>query len=200
MTGSDTVLVGHAASFDPAKALSLSPRVNKLVKGEFDFTVLDLANKVRPELIKGLIWKDSQGVLQENPPREPIPAEAWDRYPFVTDVYRRHLNIKNYWNSGHKYPYIDLFTGRGCSWGWCTFCLWPHTMYGGPGPKYRKRPISSVIEELKFIRSELPFIKDIYFQDDNMPKDRAIEISEAILENHLKLRWSSYSRDKVWVR
>lgn len=194
LTGSDVVLVGHAASFDPPKTLSLSPRVNKLVKGEFDFGVLDLANKVSKEQIKGLAWKDEEGKLHENPPREPIPEEELDKYPFVTDVYRRHLNIRNYWNSVHYHPYIDLFTGRGCSWGWCSFCLWPHTMYGAPGPRYRKRSIGNVMEELRYIKEELPYVKDIYFQDDTLPKDRAIEISEAILQNGLKIRWSSYSR------
>jgi radical SAM superfamily enzyme YgiQ (UPF0313 family) len=194
ITGSDAVLVGHASSFDPPKSLSISPRVNKLVKGEFDFTVLDLANKVPKENINGLIWKDIKGELHENAMREPVSSEELEKYPFVTSVYKRHLHIQNYWLSGHHNPYVDLFTGRGCSWGWCTFCLWPHTMYGSPGPKYRKRSVSSVIEELRFIKEELPFVRDIYFQDDNMPQDRACEISEAILENHLKIRWSSYSR------
>jgi radical SAM superfamily enzyme YgiQ (UPF0313 family) len=67
-------------------------------------------------------------------------------------------------------------------------------MYGGPGPKYRKRNIYSVIDELKFIREEIPYVKEVYFQDDTLPKDRAVEISEAILQSGLKMRWSSYSR------
>jgi len=194
LTGSEIVLVGHASSFDPPKTLSESPKVNMLAKGEFDFVVLDIANKIPREQIRGLVWKDEKGVLHENHPREPIPEEELDKYPFVTDVYRRHLQIKNYWNSVHYHPYIDLFTGRGCSWGWCTFCLWPHTMYGGPGPKYRKRSVSNVMEELRFIREELPYVKDVYFQDDTLSKDRAIEISEAILQSELKMRWSCYSR------
>jgi radical SAM superfamily enzyme YgiQ (UPF0313 family) len=194
LTGSEIALVGHAASFDPPKTLSQSPKVDMLVKGEFDFTVLDLANKVPREKIKGLVWKDGRGQIHENAARGPIPEEELDGYPFVTDVYRRHLNINNYWNSVHYHPYIDLFTGRGCSWGWCSFCLWPHTMYGKPGPNYRKRSVANVIEELKFIREEMPYIKDVYFQDDTLPKDRAIEISEAILQSGLKMRWSSYSR------
>ena len=195
LTGSQVVLVGHAATFDPLGVLSKSDKVTMLAKGEFDFTVLDLANQVPNEEIRGLVWKDSQGKVRENPPREPIPAHELDRYPFVTDVYRRHLNIDNYWLSGHRHPYVDLFTGRGCKWGLCTFCLWPHTMYGGPGPnKYRARSIANVIEELRFIREELPQVKEVYFQDDAMPRERAREISEAILANGLKLRWSCYSR------
>ena len=46
----------------------------------------------------------------------------------------------------------------------------------------------------KFIKKEIPQVKEVYFQDDTLPKDRAIEISEAIIENKLKIRWSSYSR------
>ncbi len=54
-------------------------------------------------------------------------------------------------------------------------------------PKYRKRNINKVIEELKFIKKELPQVKEVFFQDDTMPEDRAREISEAILENKIKI-------------
>ena len=40
----------------------------------------------------------------------------------------------------------------------------------------------------------MPYIKEVYIQDDTLPKERVIELSEAILENELKLRWSCYSR------
>ncbi len=195
LTGSEVVLVGHAASFDPSGILAKSDKVSMMAIGEFDFTVLDLANQVPKEQIRGLVWKDAQGKIRTNPNREPISAEAWDRYPFVTDVYRRHLHLESYRQSMHKHPFVDLFTGRGCEWGMCTFCLWVHTMYGPPGPnKYRTRPIANVIEELKFIREELPQVKEVYLQDDVMPAKRARELSEAILDNKLKLRWSCYSR------
>jgi len=194
LTKSEIVLVGHAASFDPSGTLRASSAINMLVLGEFDFTVLDIANRVPKERVQGLVWKDNEGEVHRNPPREPIPSKELDGYPFVTDVYKRHLKIKNYRLSGHRWPYVDLFTGRGCSWGYCSFCLWPHTMYGGPGSSYRTRSIENVIEELKFIKRELPYVKEVYFQDDNMPKERAIALSEAIRKNGIKLRWSCYSR------
>jgi anaerobic magnesium-protoporphyrin IX monomethyl ester cyclase len=193
VTDCDTVFVGYASSFDPPKVLSMSPRVNKIIKGEYDFGILDLANKVPTAEIKGLVWKDLYG-LHENQPREPITAEQFEQYPFVTSVYKRHLNMKKYYLSGHLDPYVDLFTGRGCAYGVCSFCSWPATMYGGIGCKYRKRSIGKVMDELRYIKEELPFVKDVFFQDDTMPTDRAREISEAILESHLKIRWSCYSR------
>lgn len=195
LTGSEIVLVGHAATFDPVGVLNRSRAVSAIARGEFDFSVLDLANGAARETVRGLVWLDDQGQVRENPPREPIPATALDSYPFVTDVYRRHLRLEHYWLSGHKHPYVDLFTGRGCQWGLCTFCLWPHTMYGGPGPnKYRTRSVSNVLEELRFIRDELPQVREVYLQDDVLPRERARELSEAILENNLKLCWSCYSR------
>ena len=194
MAGGDSVLVGHAASFDPPLILSISPKVNKLIKGEgFDWGVLDLANKVPLKDIKGLVYKEDC-ILHTNEMRPLVTAEELNNYPFVTSIYKKHLHIKNYWLSGHHNPYVDLFTGRGCDWGVCLFCMWPHTMYGGIGNKYRVRSVKNVIEELRYIKSELPEVKEVYFQDDNFPSWRAKEISEAILENHIKLRWSSYSR------
>ena len=192
LTGSEIVLVGPSSFYTPTETLKQSAKIRLLARGEFDFTVLDLANKVPEEQIKGLFWKDADGEVIENPPREPVSGEELDQFPFVTDVYRRHLNVKNYRQSCHPYPYIDLFTGRGCVWGKCTFCFWPHTINKGVG--YRTRKIGNVIEELRFVKEEMPYIKEVYIQDDTLPKERAIEFSEAILENKLKICWSCYSR------
>lgn len=192
VTGGEIVLVGPAASIEPIETLKLSSKVNMLARGEFDFTVLDLANKVPKEQIKGLFWKDLNGKIIENPPREPVTAEELDKFPFVTDVYRRHLNIKNYFQPDQLHPFIDLFTGRGCPWGLCSFCLWPYTINKGAG--YRARQMSKVIEELKFVRSEMPYIKEIFIQDDTLSKERAVNLSEAILEKKLKICWSCYLR------
>ena len=54
-----------------------------------------------------------------------------------------------------------------------------------------------MIEELRFIKEELPYIQEIYIQDDVLPKWRAVELSEAILKNKLKIRWSGYSRAEL---
>lgn len=192
LTGSEIVLTGPSASLSPVETLKKSPAVNYLALGEFDFTVLDLANKKAPSEIKGLVWKDGAGAVKTNPPREPVSAAELEKFPFVTDVYRRHLNIKNYHQTGHQHPYIDLFTGRGCAWGLCTFCLWPFTI--NKGANYRQRTIASVIEELKFVQREMPYIKEFFFQDDVIPKERATELAQAILASGLNIRWSCYSR------
>jgi len=195
LTGSKVILVGHSASFDPTGTLKKSSTIDMLAVGEFDFTVLDVVNRVPKERIKGLVWKNPEGEIVENPPREAVPAEELDKFPFVTDVYRRHLNIRNYRAALHAYPFVDLFTGRSCAWGRCTFCLWPNTINKGAG--YRKRKMANVIEELRSVKENMPYIKEIYIQDDVLPAERAIELSEAILDSGLKVRWSCYARPNV---
>lgn len=187
----DIVLVGYSASINPIETLCRS-KVKMLAEGEFDFTILDLANSKRVDQIDGLYWKDSINELHVNSPRRPVTAKELDDFPFVSDVYRRHLNIRNYYQAMHYYPFIDLFTGRSCPWGLCTFCVWPNTI--NKGARYRTRSVENVVDELRFIRKEMHYIKDIYFQDDTLPNDRACEISNAILYAKLKIRWSCYSR------
>lgn len=192
LTDSEIVLVGHSSSMHGPEMLDKSPYVGMIARGEFDFTVLDIANQVPRDEVKGLVWKDSSGAIHINPPREPVTGEQLDTLPFVTDVYRRHLNLRNYSQSCHRYPFVDLFTGRGCAWGLCSFCLWPNTL--NRGARYRTRTISNVTDELRFVREEMPFVKEVYFQDDVLPGDRARELSEAILSANLKVCWSAYSR------
>ncbi len=191
-TGGQILMVGPSASIDPVGVLKLTDDIKLLGRGEFDFTVLDLANKVPLNEIEGLYWKNAGGEVIENRMRPPAPAAALDEFPFVTDVYRRHLKIRNYRQTAHQYPLIDLFTGRGCAWGKCTFCLWPHTINKGAG--YRIRNIKNVLEEFKFIKSEIPYVKEIFLQDDTMPKERGLEIAGGILESGLKICWSCYMR------
>jgi radical SAM superfamily enzyme YgiQ (UPF0313 family) len=192
LTRCEVVMVGPWASIHPERTLRDGPGIRFLAEGEFDFTVLDLARGIEPRNIPGLHWKTAFGEIVANGPRPPVPAEELDKFPFVTDVYHRHLNIQDYRQTGHRYPLIDLFTGRGCAWGRCGFCLWPFTINKGAG--YRKRSMDNVIEELRFIRTRLPFVREIFIQDDVLPGDRALELSEAILRANVKMVWSCYSR------
>ena len=190
-TGSRIVFVGPWCSIGPAEKLQKSSRVNFLARGEFDFTVLELADGVPEEKIKGLTRKND-GEIVHNEDRPPVSPKQLDEFPFVTDVYRRHLNIRNYRIGPQLYPFVDLFTGRGCPWGKCTFCLWPNTI--NRGSSYRTRSIGNVLAELRFVSEKLPFVKEVFIQDDTMPGWRAREMSHAIIEDGLKITWSCYSR------
>jgi radical SAM superfamily enzyme YgiQ (UPF0313 family) len=189
--GCVTVLVGPCCSINPGKTLSESRKIDALVRGEFEYTILDLSNGVPKENIKGLSWRKNSEIIQ-NEDRPPMSPAQIEEFPFVTDVYSRHLTIRNYYQSPHLHPFIDLFTGRSCSYNKCSFCMWPFTI--NKNAPYRTRSIENVIEELKFVKKKLPFVKEIFIQDDTLPKDRARELSNAILESGLDIIWSCYSR------
>jgi radical SAM superfamily enzyme YgiQ (UPF0313 family) len=197
LTGSQIVLVGSSASIDSDKALLMSQEVNILAQGEFDYTILELANGKPIHEIDGLRYKQGlqlphQTVIHTNDSRQPVTADQLADFPFVTRTYHKHLNTRNYHHSAHKYPFVDLFTGRGCEWGHCTFCLWPHTINKGAG--YRTRPIADVVNELWCIKVEMPEVKEVFIQDDTLPEWRCRELSEAIISNHLAMCWSCYAR------
>ena len=195
LTKAEIVLVGASASIKSVETLKKAKGVHALVRGEFDYPVLNMANKKEWHDIKGLIYKDIVGLTHVNPDSVPVSSEKLNEFPFVTDVYRRHLHLNNYTQADQFHPFVDMFTGRGCSWGLCSFCLFPNTI--NKGANYRTRKIENVMEELKFIKSEMPYIKEVFMQDDTLPAWRCNELSQAILDNHLKLTWSCYVRATV---
>ncbi|MBT9150948.1 MAG: 2-hydroxyethylphosphonate methyltransferase [candidate division WS2 bacterium] len=191
LTGSYIILVGPWCSIRSDEIIKKSDKIDSLAIGEFDHTILELAEGKPENKIDGLVWKNN-GKIVHNPPRQPLTPEQLNDFPFVTDVYRRHLNIQNYFQAPHLHPFIDLFTGRGCSWGKCTFCLWPHTI--SKGAPYRTGDINKTIEELEFVKKKLPFVKEVFIQDDTLPAWRARELATAIIEAGLDITWSCYAR------
>ncbi len=192
------VFVGPWCATDPEGILKKASAVDGLIRREFDLPLANLADILgrRGDIgeVKELTWRRGDEIVS-NPDGEFINSQQLEELPFVTDVYRRYLNLKNYRQTSLKYPFIDLFTARGCYWGKCTFCLWPFTIQRGAC--YRARSISNVIEELKFIKKELPEVKEIFFQDDALPPRRTKELAEAILKNNLNLVWSAYARTDI---
>ncbi len=88
--------------------------------------------------------------------------ENMDELPWVTPVYQRDLTIENYFIGYLQHPYVSFYTGRGCR-SKCTFCLWPQTV---GGHRYRVRSAASVIEEVRWIKENMPQVKEIFFDDD----------------------------------
>jgi len=189
------IFVGPWCAMQPEGILKKSSAIDGVIRREFELPLVNLARALvaneNLNKVKELSWRDGDKIVS-NQDGDFIDNQGLDKLPFVTDVYKRHLNIKNYFQTSLKYPFIDLFTARGCAWGKCTFCLWPNTIH--QGAPYRMRSIENVLEELKFIKKELPQIKEIFFQDDMLPRIRIREIAKGILKNNLKMIWSGYAK------
>ena len=65
------------------------------------------------------------------------------------------------------------------------------------GPVYNTRSLENVLEEIDFIRTHIPQVKSLMFQDDSFSETRAREISEEFLRRNWKIKWSCYARAEL---
>jgi radical SAM superfamily enzyme YgiQ (UPF0313 family) len=190
-TGCRLVFVGPFVSLKPNLILEKSSKVEYAVKGEFEHPVLELAEGRSERKVKNVVWRDGGRIIR-NEARPLLNTKQLDELPFVTKFYRKHVNMRNYRPPSELYPLVDLFTGRGCYWGKCTYCLWVHSFI--PGSVYNTRSIGNVMDEFAYVKENMKGIKEIFIQDDTLPKERVVELSKAILDHSLSVTWSCYVR------
>lgn len=191
LPGTFVVLIGTHPSALPEETLAINGTIDAVVVGEAEQTLIELAallsntgeNRPEPkelEKIQGLAYRSGDKIVL-NPKRPRL--DDLDRLPFLSAVYKKHLNIKNYFFSAAGYPMIMLITGRGCP-AQCHFCVYPQTMHTH---RYVARSVGNIIEELKYIRTEIPEVRSIGFEDDTftLDKNRTRKFCEKILEEGL---------------
>ncbi len=165
-------MIGAKAAVEPEQSLLDAPAVDFVARNEFDFTIKEAADDIPWKDIKGISWRNPQGIIVHNEDRANL--ENMDSLPWVTPVYQRDLKIENYFIGYLKHPYVSFYTGRGCK-SRCTFCLWPQTV---GGHRYRVRSVEDVAAEVKWAKAAFPQVKEIFFDDDtftdNLPRAEAI--------------------------
>jgi hopanoid biosynthesis associated radical SAM protein HpnJ len=184
-------MVGAQVAVDPAGSLAASAAIDFVAREEFDYTCKDVADGLPLESIAGLSLRREDGSIQHNPARPMI--ENMDELPWVAPVYKRDLKIENYFIGYLKHPYVSIYTGRGCR-SKCTFCLWPQTV---GGHRYRVRTPQNVVDEVRWIKENLPEVKEIFFDDDTFTdfRPRAEEIARGL--GKLGVTWSCNAKANV---
>jgi hopanoid biosynthesis associated radical SAM protein HpnJ len=184
-------MVGAKVAVDAEGSLQASRAIDFVAREEFDYTCRDVAEGRPLESIAGISFRDGDGNIRHNPPRPTI--EDMDELPFVAPVYQRDLNIHNYFIGYLDYPYVSLYTGRGCR-SRCTFCLWPQTV---GGHRYRTRSAANVLAEVRWIKENMPEVKEIMFDDDTFTdvRPRAEEIARGL--GTLGVTWSCNAKANV---
>ena len=182
--------VGAHAAVLPEETLSASESIDWVGGKEFDFTCKEVAEGRPLAEIDGLSYR-KEGKFMRNKERELI--QDMDSLPWVTDVYKRDLQVEKYSIGYLKDPYLSLYTGRGCP-AQCTFCLWPQTI---GGHKYRVRSADNVAAEMAHAKKLFPQVQEFFFDDDtftaNLP--RAREIAKRL--KNIGITWSCNSRANV---
>lgn len=195
------VLVGTHVSALPEEVLNLSTSVDAVARREYEYTVKELADLIatsgssdKPsgadlKGIAGLSIK-IDGEIVHNTERPFI--EDLDALPWVSKVYKKHLDIRDYFNPNALFPMVTLITSRGCPFK-CSFCVYPQTF---TGHKYRHRSISDVMDEIEYVTREIPEAKSIFLEDDTLTvnKTRCGEFADALVARGINIPWVANSR------
>jgi anaerobic magnesium-protoporphyrin IX monomethyl ester cyclase len=146
-----------------------------VVRGEGEYTFLELVKGVRIEDILGLTYVNKNGEIVINPDREFM--KDIDSIPFP--------NRDSYLNDTQYMDYGYVLTGRGCPFE-CTFCASKRIWRG----HVRLRPPENVVEEVKSVYNKYS-TKLFYFVDDTftLNKKRTEKICELLLESNLDITW-----------
>lgn len=181
-------LVGTHASACVDEILINNKDVDYIARHEYDYTLPELCKVICAEMerkdVLGISYIEN-GVIKNNPDRPYI--ENLDELPFVAEVYKKHLDIKDYFYAHVSYPTVSIFSSRGCP-SKCFYCMYSQVMFG---KAYRKRSAQSLYEECKYITENFPDVKEILIDDDNFAVDQMIvrEFCKLMIDNRIKLKW-----------
>ena len=190
------LLVGTHPSALPEETLEVDDQIDGVALAEYDYTVRDLAKALKERTplaeIEGLAFRQN-GVVIQNKPRDKITN--LDDIPFVSSIYKRHLNKDNYFFAAARHPMVMIMTGRGCPHK-CFFCVYPQVFHGR---FYRVRSPENVVDEFQYIADNFRNVKEIGIEDDCFaanPK-RVKKICDLLIERQIKIPWYCNVRGDV---
>jgi len=155
--------------------------IDFLVRGEGEYTMLELVEGNPIPEIEGLSWKTDNAEIVHNPPRKMI--ENLDELPFPD--YELDLVQIN-----PKTDYITIACSRGCSHK-CAYCSSPKIW----GKTVRFRSVENVMKEIKY-RYYKYGVRRFHFVDDtfNFNKRYVQDLCSQIIRNNFDVSWSCDSR------
>lgn len=184
------VIGGTHATVLSNQVLKECPSIDIIVRQEYDFLLSDLVEAGENyQKLDGITYRNGADIIH-NPDR--LWTEDLDEIPFVSQVYEKFLNVNDYFYAFAQKPMIQIFSSRGCPYR-CNFCSYPETM---TGRNLRKRSVGNFVDELEYIHTKMPYIKEIFIEDDTFTADkpRVMAICDEIIRRNLKLVWSCNTR------
>ncbi|HEY3351751.1 MAG TPA: radical SAM protein [Polyangia bacterium] len=194
--GCFVALMGTHPTALPEETLGLDAAIDALIVGEPEYTARDLVAMLSASLeddprparlatIAGLAFRgaDGQPVITE---RRPLIADL-DELPFVSQFYRKHLDVRKYFFAAMDYPEVQILTSRGCV-ARCSYCVYPQTMHGF---KYRMRSPASIADEFQWITENLPQVREIGIEDDTFTGSarQVREFCRLVTERRIRIKW-----------
>ena len=196
--GTPVVLGGPHASAMGASILAEQDEFDFLCVGEGEITALELAGALAAQRtdfgdIRGLVWRDADGKVVANPPREfhaelddfPLPA----RHLVDFDKFSLHSHVSLGQGRG-----ATIVTGRGCPFG-CIFC----SAHLTSGRKPRFHSDDYVIGEIRLLRDRYG-IRYLFLEDDTFTavRERVRRLCRRITDEKLGVTLGCFSRVDVF--
>ena len=184
-----TLAGGPHFTFTDVESLEKCPELDMIVRGEAEYTVLDICKKLEEGKylhdIKGITYRNSKGKIIRNPPRKQI--EALDTLPFPPwELFPTH----KYNMFGIKM--LSLFTSRGCFFH-CRHCItWKiHT-------GVRLRSVKRIVDEMFFIKQN--FNQDtFFFQEDQtfLNRQQLENFLDELESRNARFYWAFETRSDI---
>ena len=184
-----TCLVGtHVSATVPEILPKDAAFVDFIARHEYDYTLPEVAEALEGKRalsdVLGISYVEN-GELKENPDRPYI--QNLDELPFVSEVYKKYLDIEDYFYAHVSFPTVSIFSSRGCP-SKCFYCMYSQVMFG---KAYRKRSAKNLFEECQYIVKNFPNVKEILIDDDNFSVDQknVQEFCQLMIDHKLPLKW-----------
>lgn len=174
----------HATVFDE-DLLRDNDFLSGIIRGEYEYTIRDLAKGLPLNAVAGLTCRDGKDVVRNN---DRLPIEPLDDLPFPDWA---SFAPPRYERTILRSPSAILITSRGCPFQ-CTYCLWPEAMYGH---KQRRRSAKNVCDEIEELIKKYD-IRAFRFDDDvfALNREHVMGICEEMIRRdyHKKLIWDCF--------
>ncbi len=187
-TKSRIVLGGVHPTVLPEEVLA-NEFVDYVIRGEGEYTFLELARGKKVNEILGLSYKINEGIVHNlpRPPIEDLNVLSFPAYHLMP-INRYHPTPGLY----KRLPGIGIIGSRGCPFK-CTYCA-SQTIWAG-GKKVRFRSAENILEEIKLLIRDYG-MKEIFFHDDMFTARRSLvsTLCEKIISEGIDITWVCMSR------
>lgn len=189
-------MVGTQVTAMWRETLEREPLIDFIAIGEYDYTISELAEALESNgdfaKIEGLAFRNNgqAGRTAERP-----LIQNLDELPWISPIYKRFLDPKNYYFNLSYYPMVMLIGGRGCN-AVCFYCVYPQVVHGH---RYRHHSPENIVAEMLWVQENMPEVKEITFEDDNFAADRhyARRFAELVKQKGVKLPFFANLRTTV---
>jgi anaerobic magnesium-protoporphyrin IX monomethyl ester cyclase len=180
------VLGGPHATFMDKEILQNEPSVDIIVRGEGEFTLSELAqrivNGVGLNSADGISYRH-QGQIVQNPTRPYI--QNLDDLPYPA---YKHFPLEKYRLFGKLF--FPVITSRGCPFQ-CNFCTTSRIL----GKQYRVRSPKNIGHELELLKREYSADSFTFYDDTlTLDKKRLYDICDEIKSRRINIPWDCQTR------